>query len=135
VKSSDRAEMKRLYKQCRPDMGIYQLRNRTNGRIYVGSTENLEGTRTSRLFQLRMRKAVFSPELQKDLNEFGADAFEFSVLAVMERPEQGRQPKQALAALHLHWLEKLQPFGERGYNSLKAYEREIGRRRREAPPG
>jgi hypothetical protein len=126
----ERHALKRLYKQNRPDMGIYQLLNTANGRIYVGSSRNLDGTRTSRLFQLRMGKVPFSGELQKDLNEFGAASFEFSVLALLHGPEQGSDVEQSLAALHLHWLEKQQPFGERGYNSAKAYERDMNRLRK-----
>jgi len=124
-KEHDRAEVKRLYKQNRPDMGVYQIRNMVNGRIYVGSSSNLEGTRNSRLFQLRMGKAVFSRELQKDLNEYGAKSFEFSILGILDRPEEGDNIEHALAALELHWLEKLKPFGEQGYNSEKAYQRDM----------
>lgn len=36
--------------------------------------------------------------MQKDLNEFGADSFEFSVLAVLGKPEPGESVDQALAA-------------------------------------
>lgn len=122
-KKDKRAEIKRMLRENRPDMGVYQIRNRTNGRIYVGSSHNLEGTRTSRLFQLRMGKVVFSGELQKELDEFGADSFEFSVLGLLERAEQSANVEQALAALELRWLEELRPFGERGYNSAKAFER------------
>ena len=126
---TERAQLKRQCRQNRPEMGVYQLRNTANGKIYVGSSQNLEGTRTSRLFQLRMGKAVFSGELQKDLNEFGAGSFEFTVLGVLEKPEAGESIERSLAALHLQWLEKLRPFGERGYNSAKAYERDLNRLR------
>ncbi len=124
-KESRRADIKRLYKQSAPDMGIYQIKNKINGRIYIDSSTNLEGTRNSRLFQLKMGKIVFNHELQKDLNEFGADNFEYSVLDVLEKPEPGDNVERQLAALELHWLEKLQPFGERGYNSAKAFERNM----------
>jgi hypothetical protein len=124
---SVRSMIKRMYKQNRPDMGIYQIRNTANGRIYVGSTTNLEGIRNSRLFQLRMGKVVFSRELQKDLDRFGAESFEFSVLQVLENAETGTKSDRALAALYVRWLEKLQPFGERGYNSAKAYQRDVNR--------
>jgi DNA-binding transcriptional regulator YhcF (GntR family) len=123
-RETSRSEIKRLYKQNRPDMGIYQIRNTVNGKVYVGSSQNLEGTKNSRMFQLRMGKVVFSRELQSDLNEFGAANFEFSVLGVLEPPGPGETIEHALTALELHWLEKLMPFGEKGYNSVKAYQRE-----------
>lgn len=126
---SVRSMIKRMYKQNRPDMGVYQIRNTVNNRIYVGSTTNLEGIRNSRLFQLRMGKVVFSRELQKDLDRFGAESFEFSVLQVLENAETGTKSDRALAALYVRWLEKLQPFDERGYNSAKAYLRDVNRLR------
>jgi DNA-binding transcriptional regulator YhcF (GntR family) len=124
-KESNRTEIKRLYKQNSPDMGVYQIKNRVNGKIYIASCKNLEGTRNSRLFQLRMGKIVFNRELQKDLNEFGADCFEFSVLDVLDKSKPGENVDRLLAALELRWLEKLQPFGERGYNSLKGFQRQL----------
>ena len=123
---SPRAEMKRIYQQSSPDMGVYQIKNQVNGKIYVGSCQNLAGTRNSRLFQLKMGNAVFSRELQKELTEFGADCFEFAVLGLLDKPEPGDNVDRLLAALELHWLEKLQPFGERGYNSVKAFQRAMG---------
>jgi DNA-binding transcriptional regulator YhcF (GntR family) len=128
-RDAHRTEIKRRYKQNIPAMGVYQIRNTANGKIYVGSSRNLEDTRNSRLFQLRMGKVVFSRELQKELNEFGAESFEFSVLAVLDKPEQRDNIEQSLAALELHWQEKLQPFGENGYNSEKAYQRDLNRLR------
>lgn len=127
AETDDRKAMKRQYLQTRPDMGVYQIRNTTNGRVYVGSSRNLEGTRTSRQFQLRMGKVPFSRELQRDLDEFGAASFEFSVLAVLDKPAQGEDMEQSLITLYLHWLTKLQPFGERGYNSARSYERDMNR--------
>ena len=125
-KESKRAEIKRTYKQKIPDMGIYQIKNKVNGKIYIDSSKNLEGTRNSRLFQLKMGKIVFNRELQKELNEFGADCFEFSVLDVLDNLEPGDNIDRLLSSLELHWLEKLQPFGERGYNSLKGFQRNMG---------
>lgn len=134
-KESKRAEIKRVYKQNRPEMGIYQLRNRANGKIFVESSPNLEGTRNSRLFQLRMGTVVFNRELQEDVRRDGADSFEFSVLEVLEKPAAGDDPERQLAALELQWLEKLQPFGERGYNNVRKYQRDRERLRTQRGEG
>jgi len=124
-KETKRSEIKRAYKQQAPAMGVFQIRNTANGKIYVGSSRNLEGERNSRLFQLKMGKIVFNRELQQDLTQYGADKFEFTVLAVLDKPEPGVDVEPALAALELHWLEQLQPFGEAGYNSAKGYRRSL----------
>ncbi|MCM0081897.1 metalloregulator ArsR/SmtB family transcription factor [Geomonas sp. Red32] len=119
-----RAAVKRLHKQNVPGMGIYQLRNTANGRIYIDSSNNLESTRKSRMFQLRMGKVVFSHELQDDLNRYGADSFEFGVLEVLSDLRPGANVDRELLALKLRWQDKLHPFGDQGYNSLKGFERE-----------
>ena len=129
LKSDQRREIKRTVKQIAPTMGIYQIRCQANGRIYVCASRNLDGERNSRPFQLRMGKAVFSRELQRDLEQYGAKVFEFSVLAVLKPPEPGEDIARALAALECEWLEKLQPFGEHGYNSELGYKRSLERLR------
>jgi len=121
---SQRKELKRAGKEQVAEIGVYQIRNRVNGRIYLGSSHNLAGERNSRLFQLKMGKVVFSRHLQEELDRDGAESFEFSVLAVLDRPKPGEDGELLLAELEMSWLEKLQPFGERGYNSMKAFQRE-----------
>jgi hypothetical protein len=124
MQKTERSLIKQAYKQEQPEMGIYQIKNQQNGKIYVGKSRNLAGERNSRLFQLRMGKVPFSRELQKDLDTFGKEPFEFSILAVLDERKREENPERFLAALELDWLEKLQPFGEKGYNSLKSYQRD-----------
>ena len=114
-----RSEIKQACKQMEHEMGVYQLQNKANGKVFISSSRNLVGARNGRLFELRTGKAVFNREFQKDLNEFGAESFEFSVLSVMEKPEPGDNVAECLKALERHWLEKLQPYGERGYHKEK----------------
>ncbi len=119
-----RAELKRAYKESRPSMGIYQIRNKVNGKLFIDSSKNLAGSKTSREFQLRMGKIPSSPSLQKELAVYGADAFEFTVLEELPPPQPGERAERQLMAAKLRWQEKLQPFDERGYNSRKGFERE-----------
>lgn len=124
VTQDRRAELKRSYKENRPSMGIYQIKNRENGKLFLDSSTNLEGSLTSRRFQLRMGKISSSASLQKDLTAYGAEAFEVSIVEELPQPEPGQRPERLLLAMKLRWQAKLQPFGERGYNSLKQFERE-----------
>ena len=121
---SQRSELKRACKQQSGELGVYQIRNTVNGKLYLGSSQNLAGERNSRLFQLKMGKVVFSRPLQEDLIRYGAEVFEFSVLAVLEKTKSGADIELLLSELELAWLEKLQPFAAQGYNSEKAYQRE-----------
>jgi hypothetical protein len=43
----------------------------------------------------------------------------FLVLEVLRTPAQGDNVDRLLMGLKLHWKEKLQPFGDGGYNSIK----------------
>ncbi len=57
----------------------------------------------------------FNTELQKEWKQFGSEAFTYEVLeekvteGVNDVPWEMEQMKKA-------WVEKLQPFGERGYH-------------------
>ena len=114
---SRRAQLKRVCKESASAMGVYQIRNRVNGKIFVAASRNLAADRNSRLFQLQRGTVVFNRELQHDVGRCGAESFEFSVLAEMEKPQAGVDPVRALKALEREWIERLQPFGEHGYNS------------------
>jgi hypothetical protein len=56
--------------------------------------------------------------LQADATALGADAFVFEVLEVLN-DEAGTlvYPADAVRALEAAWLDRLQPYGDRGYNS------------------
>ena len=58
--------------------------------------------------------------LQNEWTVFGAEAFVFEVLEILEIPEVGYfDAKDALKKLKEKWLAELQPYGERGYNIRK----------------
>ena len=107
--------LKEQYKEIKIEAGIYQIRNIHNEKVYVDSTRNLK-TLNGKLFMLKTGNS-FIDKLQKDLTEFGGDAFVLEVLEVLEKKEDAFfDEKDALKKLKAKWLEKLQPFGDRGYN-------------------
>lgn len=117
---TDKKELKKQYKQSLPPMGVYGIRNLVNGRILVGSSKNLPGKANSYRFQLKQGSHM-NRELQRDYLQFGGDNFDFSVIDYLE-PGDGPDHDYTgdLAALEEMWLEKLQPFGEKGYNKRQA---------------
>jgi hypothetical protein len=56
--------------------------------------------------------------LQKEWNEFGANKFVFEILEVVKvnDDDPNFNLDDELTLLEQIWLEKLQPFGDRGYN-------------------
>jgi hypothetical protein len=118
-KMERKEELKQLYKESKTQAGVYQIKNTKNQKIFIGSTMNLK-TLNGKRFELKMGSHK-NKLLQNEWNEYGEDAFVFEVLEVLEKKETGYfDAKDELAKLEAKWLEKLQPYGERGYNREKS---------------
>ena len=111
-------EMKLKAKEEKTNYGIFQIKNLSNGKIFVGSTPNfktLNGLRFSLNNGVSNQK-----ELQVDWDAFGKEQFEFVELeTVDEKDWKGVSKKKILEKLLDKWLKELQPFGENGYNGVK----------------
>ena len=111
-------ELKQLYKEIKVEAGIYQIKNTVNQKIFISSSRNLKNLNGKR-FELKMGVHK-NTALQKEWNEFGEESFVFEVLEVLKKKETGYfDEKDALKKLEEKWLDKLQPFDERGYNKRK----------------
>ncbi|RAJ02440.1 GIY-YIG catalytic domain-containing protein [Chitinophaga skermanii] len=112
---SNRKELINAYKQRDPQIGIYQVRNTVNNKVYVASSMSLETVWNSQQFQLRSNGHPFEA-LQVEWNEFGADKFVFEILATL-KPEPTMNVKFELKALEKKYIDQLQPYGAKGYHS------------------
>jgi group I intron endonuclease len=111
-----RADMKRAYKEAPRQAGIFQIRNTKNGRILLGSSTNLHGPLNKHRFMLSIGSHD-NAALQADWNQHGAAVFAFEILAIVKPSDDANFClDDELTLLEQIWLEKLQPFGERGYN-------------------
>src|SRR5262245_1080822 len=112
----NRKELVRQYKAARGPIGVYRVRNRASDKSLVGASIDLPAILNRHRAQLRMG-AHQNRALQRDWNALGADAFAFEILdtlAVPDRPDY--DPSDDLRVLEELWLQKLSPFGDRGYN-------------------
>jgi hypothetical protein len=113
---NSKQELKRAYKERKKPAGVFQVKNTVNGKILLGSSLNLEGPLNSHKFMLtigRHRNAA----LQKEWNEFGGDKFVFEILEVVKvKDDPNFNLEDELTLIEQIWIEKRQPFGERGYN-------------------
>lgn len=117
--NTKRNELKKEYKQTQTQMGIYRIRNLANGKVLIGTAMNLPGILNSNKFQLKMGSHP-NKELQTEWNEFGSEQFAFEVLDVLPpRDETGYDYHADLASLEELWQEKMEPYGERGYNERR----------------
>jgi group I intron endonuclease len=111
-----RKELNREYLERVKPAGVFQVKNTANGKILLGSSLNLEGPLNRHRFMLKIGSHT-NKALQKDWDEFGFDKFVFEILEEVKRKDDPNfNLKDELSLLEMIWLEKLQPFGERGYN-------------------
>jgi group I intron endonuclease len=109
--------LKNEYKDIIQPMGIYQIKNNNNGKIFIGRAKNIKGTLNKHLFQLKNRLHS-NKDMQKDFNDVGETHFTFIVLDYLKPKEDiNYDYTEELKILESMWLEKLNPFNEKGYNS------------------
>jgi hypothetical protein len=115
----DRKALIRDYKETRRPMGVFRVRNTVNGKSLVGTSADLPGMLNRQRFQLDLGSHP-SRDLQKDWKEFGPDAFVFEILDTLTPPDQPTyDPSEDLQALEQLWLDKINPFGDQGYNGRR----------------
>jgi hypothetical protein len=115
----NKKELIRAYKEARRPMGVYRVRNVTDGRSIVGSSADLPSILNRERASLRLG-AHRNSALQKDWNSLGPDAFAFEVLDTLSLPDDvpNYDPTEDLKVLESMWLERLSPYGEAGYMKL-----------------
>ena len=86
-------------------IGVYQIKNKENGLIYIGSSKNIKRRWKTHTDGLKKgnHDNMF---LQKDWNKYGEDAFEFSILEECEENEQ--------YDLEQEYINNLLPFNRNG---------------------
>ncbi|MFH1279400.1 MAG: GIY-YIG nuclease family protein [Candidatus Eisenbacteria bacterium] len=111
-----RRDIKREYKERERVAGVFQIKNKANGKVLLGSSLNIDGPLNAHRFMLSTG-AHRNRALQEDWNEFGADRFVFEILESVEvRDDPGFRVEDELSLLEEIWIEKLRPFDEAGYN-------------------
>jgi hypothetical protein len=115
-------DKKPLQKNCRQrsrPMGVFLIRNNLSNKSFLGTGLDLHGIMNRHKFQLS-RGIHPNKSLQADWIEFGSDNFAFEIVdELTPREDVDLDHRKELSFLEDFWLERLQPFGERGYNERK----------------
>lgn len=112
----DKRAIKREYKEAAVAAGVYRVWNKQRDRSLVGSSVNVNAILNRHRTELRAG-GHRNRELQSEWNEVGEDGFVFEVLDMLPPSDKpGYDVKGELRVLEELWLERLQPYGERGYN-------------------
>ncbi|MFC4597857.1 GIY-YIG nuclease family protein [Cohnella hongkongensis] len=118
ISKEERARLIAQYKEIPIEAGVYQIRNKVNGKVLVDTTPNLKSL-NGRAGSLNLGTYP-NKELQREWDEFGEDAFAMEVLEVLKPSDNPFvNVKDELKQLEEKWIDKLQPFGDRGYHKLK----------------
>lgn len=115
-----RKELLMEYKMTERPKGVFQLRNTVNGKILVGSSPNLDKAYNKHRTQCKFGGHI-NKALQADWDHYGEESFVYEILEQLKpaKEEPDRNDRKALEEMEEKWLEKLQPYGERGYNKPK----------------
>jgi hypothetical protein len=109
-------DLKNDYKAAKPRMGIFQIRNNANGKIYVDSSNNLDAIWNRNKTELKFG-GHRNEALQKDWNQYGEEHFTFEALSeIKQKEEETINYTAELKELKAMYLQELQPFGDKGYN-------------------
>ena len=98
-------------------MGIFQIRNVVNGKVYIESSVNLDSIWNRHRTELNFG-GHRNTTLQKEWKEFGEENFRFEVLSEIEHREGESDYRKELTLLEKMYVEELQPFEEKGYHKL-----------------
>lgn len=117
----NKRELVRAYKEAARPMGIFRVHNTTNGRSFVGRSVDLPSILNRMRTQLKFGGHP-NRELQREWNALGPDVFAFEVLDTLTPPDDspGYDPADDLRTLEAMWMERLEPFDERGYHKRPA---------------
>lgn len=110
-------EIKDSYKAMKFKIGVFQIRNTVNNKIYIESSTDLVAIWNRHRFQLNNGLHP-NFDLQHDWNEFGQTCFSFEILSELKQDDAKSVDHYRKEAKQLEtmFIEDLQPFGDKGYN-------------------
>lgn len=117
-RNDHRKELLQQFKEIKIEAGVYQIKNIVNEKVFIDVTPDLKSL-NGKTFTLHMGTHN-NKLLQKEWNEYGQQAFVVEALEVL-KPNDNQYVvlKDELKKLKESWIEKLQPYGERGYHNSR----------------
>ncbi len=111
-------QLRRNYDEMKPRMGVFQIRNTVNDKIYIEGHVDMVSRWNRHKTELRFgshRNKI----LQGDWNEYGASQFVFEVLSELQYEDDKTDYSKDLIELTKMVAEELESFQITGYNSIK----------------
>ncbi|MDR2773132.1 MAG: GIY-YIG nuclease family protein [Tannerella sp.] len=109
-------ELKAIYREMKFRMGVFQIRNISDNKIYISSSTDLVAIWNRSRFQLNCGCHP-NTELQKAWKEFGEENFVYEILSEIKQDDTMTiDCRKELKQIEELLIEELQPFEDRGYN-------------------
>jgi hypothetical protein len=110
-------ELKDEYKRKKFRMGVFQIRNTATNKTFIDSSTDLNAIWNRHRFQLNFGNHP-NAGLQKDWNALGEDKFKYEILSeIKETDKEMVDYKEEVKLLAEMYIEELQPFDDKGYNT------------------
>jgi hypothetical protein len=114
-----RKELKEEYKNMKFSMGVFRIRNITNGKVFIGSSNDLKAIWNAQRFQLEAGLHQ-NAELQKEWKEFGSEKFVYEIIEeIIPSEDKPLDYNKEIKTLEQLIIEEYQPFGDKGYHKRK----------------
>lgn len=85
-------------------IGVYAVRNKVNGRAYIGSSKHVELRLRHHRCYIKTGLFIHYQGYADDAKKYGVDAFEFKLLCETDTPEQAKHMETELVQM---WLPTL----------------------------
>lgn len=112
-------QLKEEYKQKKFRIGVFQIRNTINGKIFVGSSVNLDAIWNRIRVELKFG-GHRNIKLQEEWKEFGEENFKYEILSeIVQKDENKVDYNKEVKKLEEMFIDELKPFADKGYNTAK----------------
>lgn len=109
-------ELKQAYKEMHFRKGVYQLRNKRNNKVFIGSSLDLDRAWNSLRIQLQTGKHA-NEALQRDWLEQGESDFVYEIVEeIRETNYPAVDYKQEIKTLEKLVMMELEPYEDKGYH-------------------
>jgi hypothetical protein len=111
-----RKELKEEYKQMKFTMGVFRIRNIVNGKVFIGSSNDLKAIWNAQKFQLEAGLHQ-NAGLQIEWKEFGPENFVYEIVEeILPSEDKVIDYDKEIKALEQLVIDDAQPFGDKGYH-------------------
>jgi hypothetical protein len=111
-------ELKEEYKKMKFKMGVFQIRNKVNGKVFIGSSMDLCAIWHAQKLQLDFGMHQ-NTDLQNDWKVFGPENFIYEILdEIKQNEDKPADYEKEIKTLEAMIIDEVKPFENKGYNKI-----------------